>query len=160
MAIKLSSDTKVTIKGFIKRVMRPATGKSESSIVKNYDEHDPVRIKYSYGDLEGGEIIEAVNRYPADFNRSVAETKISEIAEEQARLKAKKLGTELESRERIPAELRGEKKRQDIAKMRAKLKQAQEEKLKKEETEVEEKKQRNIKRVKEAEAEVKDMPID
>lgn len=157
MAVKLSSDTKITIKRFVSHVMKPATGKSETSIVKNYDAHDPVRLKYSYGHLTGGEIIEAVSRYPGQVNKNVAQEKINEIADEQARLKAKKLGIELESREKIPAEIRSEKKKQDIAEMRLELKKEQEEKIKKE---TEAKKQRNIQRSREASEDLKDLPID
>lgn len=153
--VKLSSDTKISIQDFVKKVMKPATKKTEASIINSYDPLDPVRIRHSYGHLEGSEIIEAVNRYPDKLNIIIAEEKIRQIAEEQNRQKAKKLKIELETRGGVPQEIRGEEMKFKIDKMRAKLTRAQKEKIKKESAE---RLKKNIQRTKASE--VEDMPID
>ena len=154
--VKLSADTSISIKDFVKKVMKPATRKTENSIVKTYDPHDPVRIGYSYNHLKGGEIIEAVNRYPGKINKNVAENKIQEIAQIQARLKARNLEVELESRGGNK-DFRGERKRAELENMRAELDQAQKAKIKQE---AEAKKKRNIERTKASEQSIEDLPID
>jgi len=154
---KLSIDTKISIQDFVKKVMKPATKKTETSIVNSYDSLDPIRIKHSYGHLEGSEIIEAVNRYPGKLNLTVAENQISQIAEEQNRQKAKKMEIELEARGGVPHEVRGDEMKLKIKKMRIKQANAQKEKIKKESAE---KLEKNIQRTKASETQVEDMPID
>jgi hypothetical protein len=138
--------------------MKPATRKSESSIIKNYDPHDPVRLEHTYGSLKGGEIIEAVNRYHGKVNMTVAEQKIAQIAQSQAKSKAKKLEIELEVRGGIPQEIRGEEMKTKIENIRAKQAESQKERIKKEQAEA--KKRLNIARTKATESKVEDMPID
>jgi len=158
MPIKISHDLKVSYKDFVKKVMKPATGKSETSIVKNYPSLDPLRIKYSYGSLIGPEIIEAYSRYPGKVKHQVAEDKIKQVDDEYRRAKARKMEIELEVRGGVPHEIRAERKKYEIEKMRTELAKGQKIKLK---LETEAQRKRNIERTKASEQErVEDLPID
>lgn len=158
MATKnLSSDTKITIKDFIKKVMQPATRTTESSIIKNYDPHDPVRMKHSYGHLQGSEIIEAVQRYPGKMNTAVAQQRIDEIAQAQARIKARKLDLEMDARSAAGPDARGQEKKAELEMMRSELEAKQKEKIKKE---AEAHKKKMIERSKASGQDIEDLPID
>lgn len=153
----LSSDTKISIKDFVSKVMKPATHSSESSIIKNYDPHDPIRIKHSYGHLQGGEIIEAVKRYPGELNVSVAQQKINDIAESQARIKARSLDIEMDTRTGAQPKNKGKKKKAEFEQMRSELKAELKDKTKKE---YEAQNKRKFESAEVAEQNIKDLPID
>jgi len=154
----LSSDTKITIKDFVNKVMKPATRSTESSIIKNYDSRDPVRAKHSYGHLEGGEIVEAIKRYPGKMDVTVAQRRINDIAEAQARIKSRKLDIEMNTRGGSqPSGTKAQNKKAEIKQMRSKLKDKQKEKIKKE-MEMREKKM--LSHTKKPSRSVEDMPID
>jgi hypothetical protein len=157
MSTSLSSDTKISIKDFIKKVMKPATRTTESSIIKNYDAHDPVRTNHSYGSLEGSEIIQAVERYPGKLDVNVAKARINEIAEAQARVKARQLDLDMDSRSARTTADRGQDKKTELANMRSELEKSQKEKIKKE---AEEHKKKMIERSRASSQDVTDLPID
>lgn len=154
---KLTSDTKITIKDFVKKVMKPATHTTESSIIKNYDPHDPVRINHSYGNLKGNEILEAVQRYPGKLDAAVAKQHINDIAEAQARIKARKLDIDMNTRSGRGTGARGMDKKAELAKMRSDLETKQKDKMKKE---GEEHTKRMIERHKASGQDIEDLPID
>lgn len=111
----------VPIKDFVKRVMEPATGRSSTSVVHNYPKDHDVRLKHSYGHLEGDAIVEAVNAYEGKIDVEVARDKIGELVVEHAKASARKLELELENREsKTPGE-RGASKKHEFDKMRAEM---------------------------------------
>lgn len=157
----LNSKTSIPIKTFIDKVMTKATKETVNSIKTNF-QGTPISTKYSYGNLEGAEIPEAVHRYPGKVDLGVAYKEIDRIALEQKILEGKQTQDALEAR--MSSMVKKQEKKQELIEMRERMKKERE-KAEQNKVDEEEKKKKNIARSKASaieldRKELQDLPID
>lgn len=159
----VSHNIKIPIKDFVKKVMRPATKKSEKHIMAKYDPTHRVRTEYSYGSFKGNEVLDALNQYPGKLDTSVALQRIEDIAIAQGRVKARGMENAFNTGDHQNERTRGEQKKAEIEQMRLELEREQQTKMSKYAAKREKQKiKRNIERNKESAEDMRlqDLAID